>query len=281
MEIITDASYITAQAERGKFWQLDPTYLSSLGYPASGAGKYAVLTYNVNPITVDISGSDIQIGSVEIKDGTTDTRVTVQDGSTMPTSANAMAVADPNVLAALQNLDVSSATEQVPDSPANTKVVQLGGIAESTVPTAVADGDAVAMWLDTYGRQIIAGFNNALAAIDTNQVNQATLNRLGPVDIIPAGTKATYTSSSIDVSNYHNYTLHIITSGYTSGATIEIQHSLGGTNWTTLSSTTTTQNGVIEYAITHRAYKYIRAVISSYTDGTLTEAYNVQLFAGN
>jgi len=46
--INADARYRTAVAERGKFWEVDSEYLESIGYPASGDGKYAVLTYSVN-----------------------------------------------------------------------------------------------------------------------------------------------------------------------------------------------------------------------------------------
>jgi len=64
--------YATAIAERGKFWPVDDDYLSSVGYdPASGesneTGKYAVLTYNVNPAEISLSG-DVQVGPITIKD---------------------------------------------------------------------------------------------------------------------------------------------------------------------------------------------------------------------
>ncbi len=46
-----------------------------------------------------------------------------------------------------------------------------GGIAESTVPTAVADGASIGTWFDTYGKQLIYGANQAVGAVDVNLVN--------------------------------------------------------------------------------------------------------------
>lgn len=101
MEVVTTQQYVPAVAERGKFFPLDRSYLDSIGYPTSGEGKYCVLTYNVSPITIDIAGSDIQIGAVELKDADSLARVKIAAADTMPTSANAIAVADANVLNAL------------------------------------------------------------------------------------------------------------------------------------------------------------------------------------
>ena len=57
------------------------------------------------------------------------------------------------------------------DAASSEPPVHVGVIAESTVPTAVADGDAVGVWGDTYGRPVIYGANLATGAIDVNLVN--------------------------------------------------------------------------------------------------------------
>lgn len=48
MNIISPAEpYVVAQAARSNFMPLDREYLSSIGYPLSGQGKAAILTYDV------------------------------------------------------------------------------------------------------------------------------------------------------------------------------------------------------------------------------------------
>lgn len=73
--INTKAGYAPAEAERGKFFPLDDTFLSSLGYPTSGdpRGKYAILTYNVSPTEVSVSTDGIDLGNMILQDGVTDT----------------------------------------------------------------------------------------------------------------------------------------------------------------------------------------------------------------
>ena len=58
--------YRTAIAERGKFWEVDDAYLASIGYPASGEGKYAILTYSIN---ADGGGSITGSSGGAIEDG--------------------------------------------------------------------------------------------------------------------------------------------------------------------------------------------------------------------
>lgn len=41
-------SYSPGEAERGKFIPIDTASLATLGYPASGRGKFALLTYTIN-----------------------------------------------------------------------------------------------------------------------------------------------------------------------------------------------------------------------------------------
>ena len=51
-DILIGNAYTPAEAERGKFAVIDPTKLTSLGYPVSGTyGRYAILTYSVGTDT--------------------------------------------------------------------------------------------------------------------------------------------------------------------------------------------------------------------------------------
>lgn len=58
---------------------------------------------SLNDISVSINAEDIQIGAVEIKDSTTDTRVKVISGSNIIASDNAIAVRDANPIVSGEN----------------------------------------------------------------------------------------------------------------------------------------------------------------------------------
>lgn len=163
-----------------------------------------------------------------------------------------------------------------PGGPASGDVVQLGAIAEETVPTPVADGETVPVWVDTYGRLVVFGSNLSTNSQDVSVINDPMINRLGPITNLSAVT-ATGAGSSVDVSNYHNYTIQIVASSVTTGASVLVQHSLDGTNWATISTNSITSNGVTEITISQVAYRYLRTNVSSRTDGT----YTTYIYAGN
>ena len=52
-------------------------------------------------------------------------------------------------------------------------ILQMGGIAEGTVPAEVGDGAPVGVWFNTFGQFVAAGFNQSLAAQDYNDVAPA------------------------------------------------------------------------------------------------------------
>ena len=60
--------YNHAVAEKGKFCEIDKTYLNTeFGYPLSGYGRYAVLTKIIDPIevsNVSLSGATLEISDV-------------------------------------------------------------------------------------------------------------------------------------------------------------------------------------------------------------------------
>jgi len=59
------------------------------------------------------------------------------------------------------------------DSAFSGKVKVIGAKAESTTPTEVADADAVAMWVDTFGKQVIYGADLSTGTISTSPVSKA------------------------------------------------------------------------------------------------------------
>lgn len=296
--IQADKQYRTAIAERGKFWPVDEDYLTSIGYPASGEGKYATLTYQVNSSPLSLSGdimvdldSESVIGTVATDTviqnggiGELTIPVAVADGETVATwydvyGAQVIAGYDTTLNAINVNVinSVASDSEASPSGePANNKIVQGGGIAETTIPSPVSDGDAVATWFNEYGQQVIAGFNQSLNAIDVNTVNPAMLQRLGPITNLNAVT-ATGSGASVDVSNYHNFTVHIVSSAVTDGATIIVEQSIDGVNWAIISTNNIAADGVTEISISQQAYRYMRTSVSTRIDGT----YSTYIYAGN
>lgn len=75
--------------------------------------------------------------------------------------------------------------------------VVIGGIAESTVPTAVDDGDVVNPWLNTYGQRVDVGTNVSQGTIDTSPVARApvTSNAEKLIDTTLDNIPLTYDSS--------------------------------------------------------------------------------------
>jgi len=204
--------YATAIAERGKFWPVDDDYLSSVGYdPASGegneTGKYAVLTYNVNPAEISLSG-DIEVGSITIKD---------EDG----TIANVSDYTNANAL--------------------NTVVVDT-------------NGDAI---VDFAG----------------------PLNVLGPEISLNGATGGDVDGFAVDVSEYTNYTIHIMSTGVTDGADVYAESSFTGTgDWAKVGHIKIDSNSedTNELAFAGpRAYIYLRVVTENWVDGT----YDADIYA--
>lgn len=85
---------------------------------------------------------------------------------------------------------------------------------------------------------------------------------------------ATGASESIDTWGHPYLTMVVTASGVTNGATIELQGSADGTNWASLASNSVSADGTTQNTVT-AVMNYIRANITSYTDGT----YSVYLLA--
>jgi hypothetical protein len=190
-------------------------------------------------------------------------------GNTIGSTSNAL---DINIKSS--GVTIGGNAEQTPDAVAATKIVQQGGIAETTVPTAVANGDAVATWVNEFGQQVLYGANLSANAMDTNVVNQALLNTQEVVHL--NAVTATGASALVDISNYNKINFHITSSGVTTGGTMLIQSSLDGTNFVTIHTETITTNTTVGISFEGK-WKFIRANLSARTDGT----YTVRHIAGN
>jgi hypothetical protein len=88
--------------------------------------------------------------------------------------------------------------------------------------------------------------------------------------------EASGASTAVHVLQYNIYTFQITADSITDGATLSIEASLDGDNWALYETYTLTADGTQIYTISKEKVKYVRANLSSYTDGT----YTVLLLAG-
>ena len=88
---------------------------------------------------------------------------------------------------------------------------------------------------------------------------------------------ANVASAASNVILFNKLTFHIIASLITDGGTITLSHSLDGTNYYDFAEQVVTANGVTEVIVENQNYKYVKATLSSRTDGT----YSVLMLAGN
>ena len=142
-------------------------------------------------------------------------------------------------------------------------------LAESTVPTAVSDGDEVMPWFDLYGRLILFGANiseEGLNIIDTAPALMETLERID-TPLLDAVT-ATGASDWIDVSMYKNQTFYIVATSVTSGGTMKIQATPDESNVVDIDTQVIGSNTVIEVSFSGIQRKKIRANLTARTDGT-------------
>lgn len=226
-------------------------------------GKFAQLVYNVNGISggggSPVITGDVHIGAVEIKDADNDVHTNVISGGTY----NGMATYILN--------ELGEPISTFGSSP----------IASTTTPNPVGDGDEVNLWVDEYGRQVGFGANLSLNAVDVNVINTATTMRLGPLVNLSLGVGAIGAGPTVDVSNYHNITIHIQSSGVTAGSiTVQIEHSLDGMNFVPISVNNIATVGDVEYTFSNQAYRYIRTNVPSFTTG-YNGAIQTIIYAGN
>jgi len=166
------------------------------------------------------------------------------------------------------NIDNTSGTH---DSAAPSKVVMQGQYAETAVPAAVADGDAVRANYNEYGQARDASYNYSQNSNNVVNIAPELSQTIEYIDspLLNAVT-ATGASADVNVSGYNKMTFHIIASSVTTGGTVVIQSSLDGTNYVDVDTTTVSADGTTEVVIENRKYKYVRANITARTDGTYT-----------
>ncbi len=165
----------------------------------------------------------------------------------------------------------------------NTNTVKLGeastgsglivaGVAESTVPTEVSDGDTVARWMDTFGRAIDAATNLSIGANDSNEVAPALTQTINVTNLNAVGSDAgSHVGAWVNVSDYANKTVYLnYSSGATGGMLANIEVSPDGTQVYDYGTVNFTDTDVGSYAIIQEHHEYIRVRTNVNSGGTLT-----------
>ena len=145
-------------------------------------------------------------------------------------------------LAALEiiNTDIRTAVQIIDnivgthDAAAPTGLAMMGGVAETTVPAAVADGDAVRANMDEYGRARSAEFDPSLSAASVTDVAPAQMQVMietGWVALTAPGAE----TPVLDVRDYENHTVvYSIDIGGCDDVDLIIWGSIDGTLWVPL-----------------------------------------------
>ena len=148
-------------------------------------------------------------------------------------------------LAALEiiNTDIRTAVQIIDnivgthDAAAPTGLAMMGGVAETTVPAAVADGDAVRANMDEYGRARSAEFDPSLSAASVTDVSPAQMQVMietGWVALTAPGAE----TPVLDVRDYENITVEYTIATIDTSVDLIIHGSLDNVTWFPMSAFT-------------------------------------------
>ena len=128
------------------------------------------------------------------------------------------------------------------DSAAPTQVVMQGQFAETTVPTAVADGDVVRPWVDEYGRPI--GKTDDLSSGSTlvTQTDSPRVAYIGP--FTNAQIDEPGVTTAVGIEGCPHWAFVIVVGGTPLASTIEAEGTNNDTDYCTLTPETTAKAGL-------------------------------------
>ncbi len=222
---------------------------------------------------VTISVGDVSMGAVEVKDGASDIRQNVLEGSEGYNSA-AVTIVDADGMP-IAEFTKDSAAEAVPGVTASSKIMQMGGVATENAPTAVVDGQAVKLWINEYGQLVPAGYNPVDDALRVAVINDATLNVIEPIVNLDGAT-ALGAGVPVNVEGYHNVTVEHYASG-TVDMTVVVETCLDGEHWIPIDTLVLDSISNNQSSYSNVRYGFIRTRIADYTNGILT----TMIAAGN
>lgn len=122
----------------------------------------------------------------------------------------------------LNTTAIKTATELIDDAIATIgsafsgKVIVLGAKAESGVPTAVTDGQGVALWANLFGQLILHGANLSEGSQNVTDVSPAAMATIKEVewDALDAAAEET---PAIDIQDVSHHTYAVFPSGFGAG----------------------------------------------------------------
>ena len=122
-----------------------------------------------------------------------------------------------------------------------------------------------------------------MAVYDANNTRYVGTIDVESDTIVPQFTKrdATTTDGYFRADKAEKFSFQLFSDDIDGDITWTLQISLDGTNWATITTTSITASGVLEYTMSDVAYKYIRTNVTTYDDGTQTETYTTYVYAGN
>lgn len=228
--------------------------------------KFSLMDDGEVAVNVNItSGISLTIGSVS---ATVDS-VYVQSGNFYMPSGNTYMVSG-NVY--MNSGNVTLTDLRGVDTASTGSGLQIVNVAESTVPTEVADGDIVNSWHDPFGRQISYGANLSQGTVDVSEVAPALIQTANIINLNAVGS-ATGDNEGVWV-NLNNYGPKTIYYNFTSGTTgsmisqLEVSPDAGSTVYSAGSKIYVADS--TSYETINEHHEFVRVITTFNEGGTLT-----------
>ncbi len=166
------------------------------------------------------------------------------------------------------------------DSAHGNKVSVVGAKAEGTVPTEVADADAVALWADRLGRLITLYTDLSQSAASVSDIAPAQMQKAKWEDWA-ALTAPDDETPEANVQDFENLTVEYVVASIGTSVDLKIWGSIdGGTTWFLLTDTIQVlANGVEAVSFSGLAIERIKCEFDAEDGGTPTVTF--KLMAGN
>ena len=240
------------------------------GTVSTGTQRVTIASDTTGVLSVDDNSSSLTVDTT----GTSGLEV-------VQTTAADLNVTEANSSSIQTAVELIDDTVGTIDSAFSGKVNVIGAKAESTVPTEVADADAVAQWHDTLGRQILKGTNLGQECLDVNDVAPALLQTqvITFTQLTAAGSTAV-----VNTEDYHNHTFSITLAAVNTSVDVRIEGSLDNSNWFNMDDTGNdtqyTTNGTYLIHKPNFKTKYVRFTFVSEVGGTAA-TLDVTYMGGN
>jgi len=264
-------------------------------------GEGDVNVKRVGGVAIDLGAGAVGAGTIRVTRATDDSKVAIiQDAAAHAwnilttgegdVNLNKIAGNDVNVgagAASTGTLRVIHATDDlmttgmgIVDNPAPDRRFVIGGVAETTFPAAVADGDVVNHLLDEYGRQWLKGYDpgsGSLLITDIAPIQSAV------VEITFTQLTAAGSTVAVNIQERNCFLFQIVVAAIDTSVTVRVEGSNDNTSWANLDDggvdTTYTANGTYQLSKDGVKVKYVRFTFVSELGGTAV-TLDVKLIAG-